>query len=98
AGVFGERTMTGHAPTTDPTFDRLVDDLIARLHAGGAVDWSAVEREHPAHADRLRSLAPALAALGELSQAGDSAVSGVAPTAGAADDLTAGVLGDVRIL
>src|SRR5262249_43734242 len=64
---------------------------------GGAVDWSAVAREHPAHAERLRSLAPALAALGELSRAGDASVSGMVPAAGAADDLTAGVLGDFRI-
>jgi len=90
--------MTGNGPVSaaDPTFDRLVDDLIARQQAGGTVDWSAVARDNPAHADRLRDLAPALAALGELSKAGDSAVSGVGATPGP-DDLIAGVLGDFRI-
>ena len=67
----------------DSTFDRLVDDLIAHLQSDGEVDWSAIERDHPNHAERLRSLAPALAALREVSRAGDSAVSGI----GLADDV-----------
>jgi hypothetical protein len=32
----------------------LVDRLTAQLQAGAAVDWDAVEREHPEHADELR--------------------------------------------
>ena len=53
-------------PPADPAFDLLVDGLIARLQAGEAVDWQAAAREHPEYAGRLRSLAPALQALGDL--------------------------------
>jgi serine/threonine protein kinase/WD40 repeat protein/tetratricopeptide (TPR) repeat protein len=81
----------------DPAFDLLVDGLIARMQAGEAVDWSAVTWEHPEHAGRLRSLAEALEALGDLTGAGDSALSGVAPRTGE-EDLVPGVLGDFRIL
>jgi serine/threonine protein kinase/WD40 repeat protein/tetratricopeptide (TPR) repeat protein len=83
--------------SADPAFDLLVDDLIARLQAGEAPDWSALGREHPEYVNRLRSMAPALQALGELSRAGDSALSGVAPLPGA-EDFVPGVLGDFRIL
>ncbi len=84
-------------PSADPAFDLLVDDLIARLQAGEAPDWSALGREHPHYLDRLRSLAQALGALGELSRGGHSALSGVAPLPGA-EDFVPGVLGDFRIL
>jgi serine/threonine protein kinase/Flp pilus assembly protein TadD len=88
------RAAIANANGADLSFEKLVDDLLNRLQTGEAVDWSAVERDHPVHADRLRSLAPALAALGELSRAGYAAVSGVAPTGGD----VAGVLGDYRII
>jgi serine/threonine protein kinase/WD40 repeat protein/tetratricopeptide (TPR) repeat protein len=84
-------------PPADPAFDLLVDGLIARLQAGEAVDWPEVAREHPEYAGRLRSLAPALQALGDLSSAGDAALSGVAPAA-EGEDLVPGVLGDFRLL
>jgi serine/threonine protein kinase/WD40 repeat protein len=83
--------------SADPVFDLLVDELIARLQAGEQPDWPALDREHPEYVGRLRSTARALEALGDLSRAGDSAVSGVAPLAGA-DDLVPGVLGDFRLL
>jgi serine/threonine protein kinase/WD40 repeat protein/tetratricopeptide (TPR) repeat protein len=83
--------------SADPAFDLLVDELIARQQAGEAPDWSALAREHPDHVGRLRSLAQAVEALGELSRAGDSALSGVAPLP-AAEDVVPGVLGDFRIL
>jgi serine/threonine protein kinase/WD40 repeat protein/tetratricopeptide (TPR) repeat protein len=95
--------MTPHLPTSalpssaDPAFDLLVDELIARLQAGEAPDWPALAREHPEYVGRLRSVAQALEALGDLSRAGDSALSGVAPLPVAAD-LVPGVLGDFRIL
>ena len=54
-------------PAADPAFDLLVDGLIARLQEGEAVDWPAIAREHREHAGRLRSLAVALEALGDLS-------------------------------
>jgi serine/threonine protein kinase/WD40 repeat protein/tetratricopeptide (TPR) repeat protein len=95
--------MTSRVPTSaspapcDPAFDLLVDELIARLQAGEPPDWPALAREHPEHVGRLRSLAGAVEALGDLSRAGSSAVSGVAPLPGA-EDLVPGVLGDFRIL
>jgi serine/threonine protein kinase/WD40 repeat protein len=94
--------MTPRQPTSalpssaDPAFDLLVDELIARLQAGQAPDWPALAREHPEYVGRLQSMAGALEALGELSRAGDSALSGVAPPA--AEDFVPGVLGDFRIL
>src|SRR5262249_28598962 len=95
--------MTPHVPTSalpssaDLAFDLLVDELIARLQAGEAPDWLALAREHPEYIGRLRSMAQALEALGDLSRAGDSALSGVAPLP-AAEDFVPGVLGDFRIL
>src|SRR6516165_608480 len=92
------RQSTSALPSfADPAFDLLVDELIARQQAGEAPDWSALAREHPDHVGRLRSLAQAVEALGELSRAGDSALSGVAPLP-AAEDVVPGVLGDFRIL
>src|SRR5262245_42574977 len=73
----------------------LIDGLAARLQAGEAVDVEAVAREHPGYAEELRRLLPALGALDELSRSGDEGPSGVAPPHAA---LTAGVLGDFRIL
>jgi serine/threonine protein kinase len=81
----------------DPAFDLLVDGLIARLQEGEALDWSALAREHPQHAGRLRSMAVALEALGDLSSAGDSAASGAAPPSTQEDHVPA-ALGDFHIL
>jgi serine/threonine protein kinase/WD40 repeat protein/tetratricopeptide (TPR) repeat protein len=81
----------------DPAFDLLVDRLIARLQAGEAVDWPVVAREHPHHAGRLRSLAVALEALGDLSAGPGAGLSGTAPRSGEGD-LRPGVLGDFHIL
>src|SRR5262245_17799050 len=95
--------MTPRVPTSslpssaDRAFGLLVDELIARLQAGEAPDWPALAREHPEHVGRLRSMARALEALGDLSRAGDSALSGVAPLPGA-EDFVPGVLGDFRLL
>jgi serine/threonine-protein kinase len=83
--------------SADPAFDLLVDELIARLQVGDAPNWSALRREHPEYIGRLRSMAQALEALGELSRAGSSALSGVAPLP-VGDDFVPGVLGDFRIL
>lgn len=55
-------------------FDLLVDRLIAQLRAGEIVDWSAVNRDHPEHGGRLRSMAVALEALGDLSGVSASAI------------------------
>jgi hypothetical protein len=82
------------AASAEPELTRLADELIARMQAGEPFDWSAAEREHPEYVERLRALAPALEALGELSHRGDAARSGAVP----ADELIPGVLGDFRIL
>src|SRR5262245_26469891 len=95
--------MTAHLPPTtvppsvDPEFDLIVDEFIAGLQAGEPPDWAALAREHPDYVGRLRALAPALEALGDLSHAGDSALTSVAPPP-AGPDLVPGVLGDFRIL
>jgi serine/threonine protein kinase/WD40 repeat protein len=78
-------------------FELLVDELIARLHAGEVLDWSALAGQHPEHAARLRSLAVALEALGDLSGAPDSALSSLALRSAEAESVT-GVLGDFHIL
>jgi serine/threonine protein kinase/WD40 repeat protein len=80
----------------DPEFDLLVDQLIARLQAGETMDWSAISREHPEHAGRLRSLAVALEALGDLTATVD-VVPANAPKSREAG-LNPGVLGDFQIL
>jgi serine/threonine protein kinase/WD40 repeat protein/tetratricopeptide (TPR) repeat protein len=72
--------MTSRVPASalatpcDPAFDLLVDELIARLQAGEAPDWQALGREHPEYVGRLRSMAQALEALGDLSRADGSAL------------------------
>jgi serine/threonine protein kinase/WD40 repeat protein/tetratricopeptide (TPR) repeat protein len=81
----------------NPAFDILVDGLIAQLQAGEAVNWSAIDRDYPEHARRLRSMAAALEALGDLSGGDDSVFSCPAAKAGQ-EDLVPGVLGDFRIL
>src|SRR5215470_11501766 len=94
--------MTSRLPTSalpssaDAAFDLLVDGLIARLQAGEAPDWPALAREHPEYVGRLRSMAQALEALGDLSRAGDSVLS--VPPLPVAEPLVPGVLGDFHIL
>jgi serine/threonine protein kinase/WD40 repeat protein/tetratricopeptide (TPR) repeat protein len=82
----------------DPAFDLLVDGLIAQLQTGEPVDWSALAREHPEHAGRLRSLAVALEALGDLSTSVDAEPSGVAPRSREDEFHPGGLLGDFHIL
>jgi serine/threonine protein kinase/WD40 repeat protein len=92
------RVSTSALPSSaDPAFDLLVDELIARLQAGEVPDWPTLAREHPEYVGRLRSMAQALEALGDLSRAGNSALSGVAPLP-VAEEFVPGVLGDFRIL
>jgi tetratricopeptide (TPR) repeat protein len=76
----------------------LVDRLTAQLQSGVAVDWEAVERQHPEHADELRRLRPALGALDQLSRSGEEHLSGVASAPAADAEPLTGLLGDYRIL
>jgi serine/threonine protein kinase/WD40 repeat protein/tetratricopeptide (TPR) repeat protein len=82
----------------EAAFDLLVDRLIARMQTGEPVDWSAVAREHPEHAGRLRSLAVALEALGDLSANLDAEPSGVAARSREDGFSPGGLLGDFHIL
>jgi serine/threonine protein kinase len=83
--------------SADPAFDILVDALIARIHTGEVLDWSIVVREHPEHADRLKSMAVALEALGDLPAGVDQNASDIARRPGEMG-IDRGVLGDFRIL
>jgi serine/threonine protein kinase len=76
----------------------LVDRLTAQVQAGAAVDWEAVQRQYPEHADELRQLLPALGALDQLSRSGEERLAGVAPAPVAGAEPLTGVLGDFRIL
>jgi serine/threonine protein kinase len=59
-------TATAPDPCVDePAFARLIEDLTARFQAGEAIDPEACCRAHPAYADRLRCLLPALQALAD---------------------------------
>src|SRR5262245_50894425 len=71
----------------------LIDGLADRLQAGEAVDVEALARDHPARAEELRLLLPALGALDELSRSGEE---GDRPGPHAAEPVS-GVLGDYRI-
>lgn len=51
------------AATDDQVLADLVEELAARLHAGGSVDWYACAQEHPQYVKPLRELLPALEAL-----------------------------------
>jgi hypothetical protein len=72
----------GRNGSADASLAEPVEALTAKLQAGEPVDWSAVARDHPAHAGELRALAPALAVLGDLSRSADRDPSGIAPYAG----------------
>ncbi len=71
---------------------RVVEDLTTRLQAGEPVDVEAHVHEHPAYAERLRDLLPALGLLADLGQA---PVAEEPP--GSAPPPPAGRLGDFRL-
>jgi serine/threonine protein kinase/WD40 repeat protein len=81
----------------DSVFDVVVQRLIDQLQAGTAVNWSGIAREHPQHAERLRSMAIALEAVGEFSAGLDAVVSPIAPRTREVE-FDPGVLGDFQIL
>jgi serine/threonine protein kinase len=89
--------LADHTGSGEQALAILIDQLTARLQAGEPVDVAAYLQQHPAHAERLQALLPALRMLADLARSAplDSA-SGV-PLAIPPDDLT-GTLGDFRIL
>jgi serine/threonine protein kinase len=74
----------------------LVEELSAKIETGEVVDLSAYLAAHPAHADELRRLVPALRLLADFSRSG--AASMPPAIADGRDDETPGRLGDFRIL
>jgi Flp pilus assembly protein TadD/serine/threonine protein kinase len=89
--------LPGPASGHDPILDELFDEIANRLQAGESVDLEAYVRDHPAQAERLRQLLPAMEVLAGL---GRSAARGeaVADSLAAPVDLPCGVLGDFRIV
>jgi len=82
---------------TEEILADLVEELTTRLQSGQAVDVEELAEVHPAYAERLRQLFPALQALAE---AGSSSANGSAcrrPTIPETGPLR-GTLGDYRIL
>ncbi len=76
-----------------PVLEDLVEELTNRIQAGEAVDLEAWIAQHPAHADALRDLLPALQVLAGLSGSGAGHPS--EPEASATETRT---LGDFRLL
>jgi serine/threonine protein kinase len=69
----------------------LVERLTARIQAREPIDFDAVRREHPQHADELERLIPALALLADFSRSPGAAVIGEG-------DSEFGTLGDFRLI
>jgi eukaryotic-like serine/threonine-protein kinase len=86
----------GPSPSADLAAELadLVERLTARVKAGQAVDLDELAAEHPAHADELRRIVPAMKLLADLSQAPGSR------SGAAADGATslAEPLGDFHLL
>jgi serine/threonine protein kinase/Tfp pilus assembly protein PilF len=82
---------------SDPVVGELVEDLANRLQAGEPVDIDVYLREHPAQAERVRRLLPAVRALAELGSAAGSRDDPASPP-GADRERVSGLLGDYRIV
>jgi tetratricopeptide (TPR) repeat protein len=82
------------ACSDEQALGRIIELVSARLHAGEAIDLSDVARAHPEHAEELRQLWPALAAMAELERSQTQAAA--TAEGGAAEEL--GQLGDFRLL
>ena len=59
----------------DATFVALFEQVSEAIRAGGDVDFDAICRDNPEHADRLKRLAPTIAAMAELADDTDSRTS-----------------------
>jgi serine/threonine protein kinase/tetratricopeptide (TPR) repeat protein len=91
-------SLEGRASASvDPALADLVERLTARLQAGEAVDEQAVLAEHPAHAEWLRDLLPALRLVAGLSKSGPEFASALSAGPAGEEALT-GTLGDFRLL
>src|SRR5690349_21119050 len=91
------RSQIVSAPPTNSQLGRIVEHVTDRLQAGQPVDWDALAAEHPAFADELCAIRPTLEALGRLSRAGESAISGMARIV-PPDEPCPEALGDFRLI
>ena len=81
----------------DPRLAELAEDLAIRLRAGEQVDLEAYLAEHPAQAEGLRRLLPAIAMMADLGRSAVRELGGASP--GLGDPGAAlGTLGDYRIV
>src|SRR5262245_35436941 len=53
----------------DPEFEQLVEQLTARLQDGERVDLEELASKHPAYADQIRELFPAIEMLAQIAEA-----------------------------
>src|SRR5438477_11883995 len=83
------------AAADDALAAELIEELASRLRAGAPVDLETLIQQHPAQAERLRKLLPAIQVLADL---GDSAASGSAPLHVSEADAAGGTLGGFRIV
>ena len=77
----------------DPAFAALLEVLTNKCLAGEPVDWSAVQREHPQHAEQLGELVPAMQAMADLG----GVVGEESAEVPDSPNLARGTLGDFRI-
>jgi hypothetical protein len=83
-------------PGEDAALSARVEEIANRFQAGEPVDVEAYLGEHPAQADQLREVLPALQALAELGRSATGETSG--PPAGCEDGPGRLTLGDFRIV
>jgi serine/threonine protein kinase len=87
-------SVAARTSSPDPILNDLIEELTNKLHARESIDLEAYIAAHPAHADSLRRLFPALEVLADLSRSGTASF----PPVTADGSPLAGVLGDFRIL
>jgi len=90
-------TVPSPAVKPDPVLADLIEELTGKLQAGEKVDLAAYADAHPAHAQQLRQLLPALQMLAAVG----SSAGGHSASASASElepRLVSGVLGDYRII
>ena len=81
------------ASLSDPVLAELIEEITRRLEAGSAIDLAVYQQAHPAQAQRLAELMPALRLVAGL--ADENATEAHVP---AAEELPFGALGDFRLL
>jgi serine/threonine protein kinase/WD40 repeat protein len=84
--------VTGISDDLDPILVDLVEEVKRRVEAGEIIDEAAFLAEHPAQAERLRTLMPAIRGLAGLARSGPSLPAGFADLPDGSD------LGDYRVV